>query len=227
MMKLLGTALANTIATEINRTRDYIAQKLASLTATTLKTNGVSGAGTSNAQADIEYLQDEIDADRANITGLQGTVSGHTTQIASKASLGSDVSFGHIFTPAGRSTPVVSSYVAAYLNTDGRIGASPSSRRFKKDIAAWTPDLQALLALQVVTYRYRATLFDTSDPNRKAPPLEVGVIAEDLDALGLYWLVVYDDDGLPFAVHYDKIALALAPLIQDHEARLTALEDKP
>lgn len=122
---------------------------------------------------------------------------------------------------------VVSGYVAVYRDASGRIGLSPSTRRAKKEIKAWAPNLQALLAMQVVTFRYRAALFDASDPLRSSPPLEVGLIAEDLVALGLDWLVYFDADGLPAGVHYEKIALALIPIIQDHEARLTALEARP
>lgn len=122
---------------------------------------------------------------------------------------------------------VTSGYVAVYRNSDGRIGILPSTRRAKKEIKAWTPDLQALLAIRVVTFRYRAALFDTTDPLRADPPVEVGLIAEDLDALGLTWLVYYDTDGLPAGVHYERIALALIPIIQDHESRLQALEDRP
>ncbi|KAA9105002.1 tail fiber domain-containing protein [Microbacterium rhizomatis] len=119
---------------------------------------------------------------------------------------------------------VVSGYVAVYRDASGRIGLSPSTRRAKKEIKAWAPNLQALLAIQVVTFRYRAELFDKTDPLRRDAPIEVGLIAEDLDALGLTWLVYYDAEGLPAGVHYEKLALALLPIVQDHEARLTEAE---
>lgn len=122
--------------------------------------------------------------------------------------------------------PVVSSYVAMYRNGDGRLGITPSTRRAKKDIAAWAPDRQAVLALEVVTFHYKAHLFAEDDPNRSNPALEVGLIAEDVAALGLEWLVWRDDDGLPAGIHYERIALALIPVLQDHETRLRALEDR-
>ena len=119
---------------------------------------------------------------------------------------------------------VVSGYVAVYRDGSGRLGISPSTRRVKKNIATWTPNLQALLAIEVVTFHYRAAMFDPDDPRRGDPAREVGLIAEDLVGLGLDWLVYLDDEGLPAGVHYERLALALVPLIQDHEARLTAIE---
>ena len=124
-----------------------------------------------------------------------------------------------IFTPHGRANPVTTGFVAAYINTDGRIGASASSRRYKKEIRAWSPDKQAILAMQLVTFRYKAAIYGSADA-----PVEAGLIAEDLHNLGLEWLVFYDPEGLPQGVHYDRIALALLPIVQDHEARLAALE---
>jgi len=132
---------------------------------------------------------------------------------------------GHIFLP--NAAPASSGYVALYRNGDGRVSVSPSSRRFKKEIKAWSPDLQAVLAMQLVTYRLKAAIYGDA-----GAPVDVGLIAEDLDALGLEWLVFYDDDGLPLGVHYERVALALLPAVQelaaeaqDHEARISALEE--
>jgi hypothetical protein len=140
-----------------------------------------------------------------DVTGRELTLSGnaHLT--------------GNVYVP--NRSAVSSGYVAAYINSDGRLGISPSSRRFKKEIKAWSPDKQAVLAMQLVTFRYKAAVYGNGNG-----PVEVGVIAEDLIALGLDWLVFFDTDGQPEGVHYERIALALLPVIQDHESRLSALE---
>lgn len=58
----------------------------------------------------------------------------------------------------------------------------------------------------------------------EAYELQHGLIAEDLDALGLDWLVDYGEDGQPEGVRYDRIALALLPVIQRQEQRIAAIE---
>jgi hypothetical protein len=152
-----------------------------------------------------------------NGTGLLATVD--STALGAFAFHGTDVTFGQIFTPSGRNSPVTSSPVAAYLNSDGRIGAAPSSRRFKKEIKSWSPEKQAVLALRLVSFRYNAATYGNAHA-----PKEVGVIAEELVELGLDWLTYKNDEGIVSGVHYERIALALLPVIQDHETRLLALE---
>lgn len=144
--------------------------------------------------------------------------------LSDAASIGPDLTLsGQLYLPS--STIATSGWTNAYINgPDGRVSRGASSRRYKKDIAAWSQDRQAVLALQVVSFHYKAALFAEDDPMRQNPPLEVGLIAEDLHDLGLTWLVAYDDEGRPDNVRYERIALALLPVIQDHEARLTALE---
>jgi hypothetical protein len=126
---------------------------------------------------------------------------------------------GAVFMPSARANGI-SGGLGLYVLADGRVGVSSSSRRFKKEIKTWNPNKQAVLAMEVITFKWRDDFWDGEGKS----PIEVGLIAEDLHNLGLEWLVFYDDDGLPRGIHYDRIALALIPLIQDHEARLTALE---
>lgn len=115
-----------------------------------------------------------------------------------------------------------SSYRAVWVTSStGDLGYVPSSRRFKQDEAPAPSVTDQLMGVQVVTYRYRKAVEELGD----AAAIEWGVIAEDLHALGLTWLVDYDDDGSPFGVRYDRLSLCLLPMLQDHERRLSALED--
>lgn len=102
-----------------------------------------------------------------------------------------------------------------YVNSSGVLGWVSSSRVYKEDIQTAPIDVQAILAMKVVTY------------HRIGQPdgvIEHGLIAEDLDALGLTWLVDYGDGATPQGVRYDLLALALLPAIQSLDARLSALE---
>lgn len=113
---------------------------------------------------------------------------------------------------------LTSSYRVQYVWSGGDMGYVPSSRRFKQDITT-APDIKsAMLAMRVVTFRYMAAVHELGD----AAAVEWGVIAEELDALGLRWAVDYDAEGLPFGVKYERLTLAVIPVIQDHEERLKA-----
>lgn len=123
---------------------------------------------------------------------------------------------GALVNPHARSNGV-SSWLALGVNPSGQLGFQLSSRRFKKDIKSWTPDKQAILAMRLVEFRYKVAYDDTGE-------IDHGLIAEELHDLGLTWLVAYDADDLPVTVRYDRIGLALLGVVQDHEARIAALE---
>ena len=52
---------------------------------------------------------------------------------------------------------------------------------------------------------------------------QVGFIAEELDEIGLGDFVQYDDEGLPAAISYDRLAAALVPVLQSQQAQIEAL----
>ena len=135
---------------------------------------------------------------------------------------------GQLYVPAA--TPVTAGYVAAYINNDGRVGKSPSARRFKKDIHDHGYSVADLLAIRLRTYRLRASVF--GDGWEEAP-VEVGVIAEELIEAGLSEFVHFDADGEPDTVHYERLALVAIGALQDMAAtvatlaaRIDALEQK-
>ncbi|KMM45614.1 hypothetical protein CWIS_09750 [Cellulomonas sp. A375-1] len=91
-----------------------------------------------------------------------------------------------------------------------------SSLRYKVDVtdADHTP---TLLDVQPRTWRDR---YAAPDDGRRY----FGAIAEELDALGLHELVVYDAEGRPDAIAYDRIGVALIPHVRALHDRLAALE---
>lgn len=160
-------------------------------------------------------------------------VSTGNASVAGTASVGALSSAGNVSGQRGTFPTGVSStgvyntlltyggpYSSQYVHQDGTMGYVPSSARYKQDIMSATLDPATLRQLRVVTFRYIAAVENLGDE----AAVEIGLIAEEVDALGLAWLVDYDSEGLPMGVRYDRLALALIPWMASIESRLAALE---
>ena len=110
-------------------------------------------------------------------------------------------------------------YRSLYVGADGLLGWVSSSRKFKKNIRPATVDPASVLSLQLVEFLYKVEI-DTA----RIGELQHGLIAEDVHDAGLTWLVDYGTSGEPEGIRYDRLALALLPVVQHLDARLTALE---
>lgn len=88
-----------------------------------------------------------------------------------------------------------------------------SSIRYKTNVKPALFDFGRVLDLKPVTFEDKYT-----------PGERFGLIAEEVEALGLTPLVAYNDAGTVEAVHYDKIALYLIPVLREQQARIAALE---
>lgn len=177
------------------------------------------GSGQINKQLEtlmnlVNNLQEEIENVSASGATWQGPVLTSGTIRTSGQLRGDD----GVRSVGVYNNLLTSGYRVQYVDSNGFMGYVPSSRRFKSDIEA-APDVKAAaLALEVVTFRYDQAIAQFGDAAR----VEWGVIAEDLHELGLTWAVDYDEDGEPFGVKYERLVLAVFPVIQDHEARLSA-----
>jgi hypothetical protein len=101
---------------------------------------------------------------------------------------------------------------AYVITTSG--GANASSLRYKENVQPADVNTADLLNIEIMTFNMKGKDQDIT-----------GVIAEQLDSLeSCKQFVIYDGDGQPDAVAYDRLAVAYISLLKDHEERLKALE---
>jgi hypothetical protein len=106
-----------------------------------------------------------------------------------------------------------------FVASNGLYGVGSSARRFKKNITDATINPDEVLQIRVRNFMYKKELDE-------AQTVHIGVIAEELVELGLEQFVFFNDQGEADGVAYEKLALALIPVLQNQEQRLQALENK-
>lgn len=153
-----------------------------------------------------------------------GTISsaGNAT-VGGSANVSGNINLtGDLYTPHGRATPVVNSYVAAYLNVDGRLGATPSALRYKQDVepADMSAYVEALRRVALVRFRYIAAVEELGD----SAPVEIGSIAEYFVAAGLSEWVYFDEAGAPQGINYERLTIPLIAAFQSLDERVRKLE---
>jgi hypothetical protein len=173
--------------------------------------------------------------------GMYGLTSNH---YASGSLIGSFSSTGLAVTGALSCTgdATLSALVmmpAVYNNTTGgganllvagdggnRLYRSTSSRKYKEDIIDYTSGLPEVLKLRPVFYKGKNK---EADGDKQF----AGLIAEEVDEVGLKEFVVYDKDGSPDALDYSHMVALAFKAIQEQDvqiksltARLAALESK-
>lgn len=220
MQVVPGTAAVRDTHTEVNRTRDYLAEhqtngghpwsKITGKPATFPPSAHNHSANTIGTSA----LGFPTNVDAA-IGELAARIAGQTSAIAAKRDVG-DGNFGStpIYSPHARSNQVTTSYVACYVNSDGRLGASPSSRRYKDNITDADLDPAAVLAL-------RPREFD-----RIGGGHELGLIAEEVDEHlpALVVRAVTEDGGDRIdGVHYHLLPVALLAVARHQADQIAAL----
>jgi len=116
---------------------------------------------------------------------------------------------------------LVSGWSSLWIDPAGRMGQSPSSRRFKQDIEQVDLDVDAILSLTPVQFRLIVAVAELGDDAR----IEVGLIAEDLEPIAP-WAVFYDADGLVQGINYDRLVVALLAVLKRHHTQLLNHEDR-
>jgi hypothetical protein len=136
---------------------------------------------------------------------------------------------GLIFTGTRGVSPYNNTTASAanvFVNSDGTLARSTSSLKYKTDVQNAKHGLAEVLKLRSVTYKGKSE----TDGDK----IFGGLIAEEVDEIGLTEFVVYrDDDGTPDALNYgNMVSLAFKAIqeqqaiINDLKARIETLESK-
>ena len=97
------------------------------------------------------------------------------------------------------------------VDSEGQLGTTNSSRRFKKDIKPMEQASEAILALKPVTFHYK-----DADTKKAGDTPQFGLIAEDVAEVNPD-LVVSEDHGQPLSVRYDAVnAMLLNEFLKEH-----------
>ena len=98
---------------------------------------------------------------------------------------------------------------AVFINSDGRLGTTTSSRRFKEEIKPMERASEALFALKPVAFRYKKQIDPQGIP-------QFGLVAEDVEKINPD-LVVRDKEGKPYSVRYEQVnAMLLNEFLKEH-----------
>lgn len=229
-----GTAQANTLDTEVNKTRDYIAQRIKTTRQWVTDTIGAlwplsiarGGTGATTAKGAAVAISawrnsGAVAPGETPLMGFNGTriqyeIPGYVfpTEIARMADIPtySGIYEGYL-SPAIYSRSL-SNWRSAAIQSDGTLGQTSSARRFKDNIAPLDITDDELARLQLVEFDWKA---DGSH--------DVGLIADDVAEV-LDWAVFHDENGLVQGIHYERLAFALLPVVQRLAQRVSDLEGK-
>jgi hypothetical protein len=177
-------------------------------TATGYAALGFNTAGNNNTAVGISALINNTTG--SNNTAL-GAFAGNNVATASNVICigadGNDVDdscfIGNIFGSTS------SGGLGVFVNDNGRLGTTTSSRRFKEDIEPMGKVSEAVLALKPVAFRYKKEIDPQGIP-------QFGLVAEDVAAVNPD-LVVRDKEGKPYSVRYDQVnAMLLNEFLKEH-----------
>jgi hypothetical protein len=112
-----------------------------------------------------------------------------------------------------RSMPT-GTYATVSADTNGRLYKASSSQRYKTNIQVLDADTDAVLKLRPVRFQWK-----TTGQN------DIGLIAEEV-AQQLNDLVIYDNEGRPDAVKYDRVSLYLLGVVKDLKAENESLKQR-
>jgi hypothetical protein len=101
--------------------------------------------------------------------------------------------------------------IPVLVNTNGRLGTTISSARFKEEIKPIAKASEELFALKPVSFRYKKTVDPEGDGKS-----QFGLVAEEVEKVNPD-LVVRDKEGKPYSVRYDQVnAMLLNEFLKEH-----------
>ncbi|MGW8630615.1 tail fiber domain-containing protein [Streptomyces sp. NPDC055793] len=114
-------------------------------------------------------------------------------------------------------------WYSVWVEGNGTFCRNTSSIRFKTNVRDYEINPEDILKLRPVIYDRKDTVDEETGEAKVGRKDEVGLIAEEVEAAGLDWLVNYLDgevDGL----RYDLLGVALVPVVQRQAAQISELE---
>lgn len=120
---------------------------------------------------------------------------------------------------------------AVQINSNGTLGTTSSSGKYKENIVSYNPERSPLLDLNPVKFDYKENVLEEDIQYERFN--HFGMIAEDLHNAGLNHLVIYDfdDPEEPESIKYELLSVELLSIvkkqdqeIQDLKNRIQALE---
>jgi hypothetical protein len=107
---------------------------------------------------------------------------------------------------------------AVYCASDGGVYRFTSSERYKREITDYTKGLSKLLEI-------KPKWFKSINP-KEGEKIFAGLIAEQIDEIGLNEFVEYNDESQPDAVHYSAMTALLVKAIQELKTQNDALQSR-
>jgi len=111
--------------------------------------------------------------------------------------------------------PAAGTITAIGFDTNGDLKASSSSLRYKYDIADYNKGLDVVNQLRPVSFKFN-----------NETRTNIGFVAEEIDALGLSEVMLYDEQDRPEGVLYSNMVSLLTKAIQELSAALDAAESR-
>ena len=109
----------------------------------------------------------------------------------------------------GISGATASGGAQVFVNSNGKLGTSTSSARFKEDIKPMGIASEAILALKPVSFRYKKEIDAQSIP-------QFGLVAEEVEKVNPD-LIIRDREGKPQTVRYEQVnAMLLNEFLKEH-----------
>lgn len=116
-----------------------------------------------------------------------------------------------------------------HVAKDGALVRSSSARKYKTDIQDADNDYGNKLiefAPQKWIDKAEKKRYEEDPDNNKKPGYYYGLIADDLDAAGLDMLVNYGAEGEVEGINYDRLAVALLPVIKSLKDQVASLKEQ-
>jgi hypothetical protein len=155
----------------------------------------------------------------ARVFSKSSTTDSTTYPLLTQNSAGSFLFFvrsdGYTNTGTASQSPynqTVGSAANTYIHSDGSLQRSTSSLKYKKNVKDAIHGLKEVLQIRPITYESKNEL--------ESGKVFGGLIAEEIDAIGLTEFVQYATDGTPDALAYGNMVSLLTKAIQELSAKV-------